>query len=71
MSWLDSPIGMVRYDELLNFLLTLWLSGGAHEPTLNLVAQNYGLLDHFETGKRRLSGIITERPILPKPAVQP
>lgn len=52
MTWHNAPIGMVRHDELLNGLLALWMSG-AHEPTLNLVAQNYGLLDHFEAAKRR------------------
>lgn len=52
---LDIPIGMVRFDELLNLLLALWMSGGADEHTLRMVAQTYGLLAAFDARQREPS----------------
>ena len=67
MDWRTAPIGMVRYDELLNALLAIWRTQyrnvtrytgesvasymAGFEDGLDAIAQNTGLIEEFESGK--------------------
>lgn len=65
MNWQKSPIGMVRFDELINTLNALILTGACDYRTLVIVAAAYGLQDYLikpapvivETPQRQLERV--------------
>lgn len=57
MNRLDAPIGMIRYDELLNVLLAIWKAqqGPVNKSELNKFSQGYEI--GFEEGLNAIAQV--------------
>lgn len=64
MNWTQAPVGMVRYDDFINMLVGLRMTGGCDPKTLAIIAQTVGVREYYEQELRKVEGArVVERPV--------